>query len=138
MTTGPWHPMAVGATGRGHLRASDADREQVLDAIKAAFVQGRLTLDELDMRAGRALASRTYAELTAITADIPAGLIGAQPPPTTARAPTRKPINKKAVAWGVCAIILPAVLGAAFLTYYGGFLVLFLLAFIGATVTAQP
>ena len=71
MTTGPGDRKAVGARGGGHLRASDADREQVIDTLKDAFVQGRLTMDELGMRTGQALVSRTYAELTAITADIP-------------------------------------------------------------------
>jgi hypothetical protein len=131
--------MAAGATGRGRLRASDADRERLLDTLKTAFVQGRLTKDELDTRAGQALGSRTYAELAAITADIPAGLIEPQPPPSkTARAQIRKPINGKVVACGSCMIILPVALGAAFLTYYGGFLVMFLFAFVGFTVSAQP
>ena len=40
--------MAAGATGRGGFRASDADREQVIDALKVAFVQGRLSKDELE------------------------------------------------------------------------------------------
>jgi DNA-binding PadR family transcriptional regulator len=62
-------------------RASDADREHVIDMLKAAFVQGRLTRDELDVRVGQALASRTYAGLGALTADIPAGLTGARPLP---------------------------------------------------------
>ena len=31
------------AAGRGHLRAAHADRERVIEALKAAFVQGRLT-----------------------------------------------------------------------------------------------
>ena len=79
MTTGPRDPMAAGAAGRGHMRASDADREQVLDILKAAFVQGRLIKDELDIRAGQTLASRTYAELAAVTADIPVAPI--EPPP---------------------------------------------------------
>ena len=35
-------------------------------------------------------------------------------------------------------ILLPAGLGAAFLTYYGGFFVLFLFALIGLVVTAEP
>jgi Domain of unknown function (DUF1707) len=61
------------------MRASDADREQVIDVLKAAFVEGRLHKDELDARAGQAFASRTYAELTAVTADIPAGPAGVQP-----------------------------------------------------------
>jgi hypothetical protein len=38
--------------GRGHLRASHADREHVIGTLKAAFVQGMLTKDEFDLRAG--------------------------------------------------------------------------------------
>jgi DNA-binding PadR family transcriptional regulator len=66
-------------------RASDADREHVIDMLKAAFVQGRLTRGELDVRVGRALASRSYAGLAALTADLPAGLTGARPPPLPGR-----------------------------------------------------
>lgn len=36
---------------RGRLRASDSEREQVIGALQAAFVQGRLTQDEHDARA---------------------------------------------------------------------------------------
>ena len=138
MTTGPWDPVAAGAAGRGGLRASDADREQVIDALKVAFVQGRLSKDELEVRAGLALASRTWAELTAITAEIPGALVEAQLPSTPARAGTRKRVNKKVAAWGACAIILPPALGAAFLTFYGGYLVLLLFAFIGLMVSGGP
>ena len=53
------------------MRASHADREQVIEALKDAFAHGRLTKDELDARAGRALAARTCAELAALTAGIP-------------------------------------------------------------------
>jgi hypothetical protein len=140
VTTGPRDPMAAGAAGRGHMRASDADREQVLDILKVAFVQGRLVKDELDIRAGQTLSSRTYAELAAITADIPVAPI--EPPPLRpplrpVRTDARKPVNKKAVAWSTCAVVLPPAMGAAFLTYYGGFVVLFLLAFIGFTVSSR-
>jgi hypothetical protein len=44
----------------------------VLDMLKAAFVQGRLTKDELDLRIGQTLAARTWGDLTALTDDIPA------------------------------------------------------------------
>jgi hypothetical protein len=71
---------AAEGRGRGDLRASDADREQVIDILKAAFVQGRLTEDELDTRADRVYESRTYAELAEVTADIPAELTGARSP----------------------------------------------------------
>ena len=64
----------------GHLRASHADRDRVIDGLKAAFVQGRLDQDEFDHRVGQALASRTYAELAALMADLPAGLTDAWPP----------------------------------------------------------
>ena len=137
MTTGPGDRKAVGARGGGHLRASDADREQVIDTLKDAFVQGRLTMDDLGMRTGQALASRTYAELTAITADIPAWPIEV-PPPMPARIPARRPINKKAVACATCMIILPPALGAAFLTFYGGFIILFVFAFAGLVVASGP
>ena len=56
-----------------------AGREQVIAALKAAYVQGRLTKEEFDLRVGQALAM--YAELDALTADIPAA-----PPAVTARA----------------------------------------------------
>jgi hypothetical protein len=55
----------------GRLRTSHADRDQAIDVLKAAFVQGRLTKQEFDLRVGRVLASRTYADLRALTADIP-------------------------------------------------------------------
>ena len=74
--TGPEDPAAA---GRGRIRAGHADREQVIEALKNAFVQGRLTRDELDARAGRALAARTRAELAALTADIPVGPAVARP-----------------------------------------------------------
>ena len=58
MSTGPRDQMPAGATGHGatgHGRflASHADREQVVDRLKAAFVEGRLTMDELDARPAR-------------------------------------------------------------------------------------
>ena len=129
------------AKGRGHIRASDADREQVIDALKEAFVRGRLTKDELTVRAGRALVSRTYAELTAITADIlvtiPAWLTEARPS-KPGRAPARQPVNKRAVAWTTGMIVLPPMVWAAFLTYSGGFIILFLLAFAGLVAATGP
>ena len=48
---GPGNEIA-GGQDHGRLRASRADREQVVDVLKAAFVQGRLTKAELDLRVG--------------------------------------------------------------------------------------
>jgi hypothetical protein len=77
------------AAGRGHLKAAHADREHVIDLLKAAFVQDRLTKDELDARTGQALTARTYAELGVLTADIPATLPAARPPRQPARPQNR-------------------------------------------------
>jgi hypothetical protein len=83
------------------LRASRADRERVIDLLKAAFVQDRLTRDEFDVRVGQALASHTYAELAAVTADLPVDLIGTLPPRPTARTRRRISMNA-AVTGGAC------------------------------------
>jgi hypothetical protein len=79
-------------------------REQVIDLLKAAFVQDRLSKDEFDERVGRALTSRARAELVAVTADIPAGLAGPRPPRPPARRPGRIPMNT-AVTGGACVAI---------------------------------
>jgi hypothetical protein len=79
-----------GAAGAlGQLRTSYADREQAIDVLKAAFVQGRLAKDEFDLRVGQVFASRTYADLDALTADIPSAVTSAQPSAVHAREPGR-------------------------------------------------
>jgi hypothetical protein len=93
MVVGPGDERAVGPGGRSYsyLRASHADREQVIDVLKAAFVQGRLAKDELDLRLGRVLASRTYADLSALTADLPVRLTRAGPPEQVRQLGTGQP-----------------------------------------------
>ena len=101
--TGPDSETAAAqGRGRGDLRASHADRERVIGTLKAAFVQGRLTEDELGERAGQVYASRTYAELAEVTADIPAE-------PTEARR-RRDPWRATKIAWRIeYALILPGI-----------------------------
>ena len=60
-------------------RAGHADREQAIEALKTAFVDGPLTTSELVARTGLALGARTYADLAALTADIPAEPVAAKP-----------------------------------------------------------
>ena len=127
------------AAGRGHLRTSHADREQVIEILKTSFVQGRLTKDELDLRAGQALASRTYAELAALTADLPAAPAVAQPR-TAAQAESWLTM-KRAVTCSACMLIPTAmvtVIGWAAAGRPDASLVslLSLLAFFVATVVA--
>jgi Domain of unknown function (DUF1707) len=77
------------ASARGRLRTSRADREQAIDVLKAAFVGGRLTRDEFDLRVGQALASRTYEDLGALTADIPGWVTALQSSDKDSREPGR-------------------------------------------------
>jgi len=87
--------------GHGGLRASDADREQAVDVLKAAFMQDRLAKAEFEAHVGRALASRTYAELAAVTAGIAAPLSTVQPPhaPSPVREQrTRRKISQAGLA----------------------------------------
>jgi hypothetical protein len=53
--------------------AASADRERAVGVLRAGFAEGRLSQDELDDRLGRAYSARTYGELWALTADLPAG-----------------------------------------------------------------
>ena len=90
--SGPEGEMVVPEGRRGSLRASHADRNLVIDTLKAAFVQGRLTKDELDARVSQTLAARTYSELADVTADIPARSNLAEPP-QPARAQAAQPVK---------------------------------------------
>src|ERR1700734_3193079 len=63
--------------GYGSMRSSSADRERGIDVLKAAFAEGRLTRDEFEERSGQVYRSQTYAELAALTADLPVGPLGA-------------------------------------------------------------
>ena len=93
---------------RGRFRASHADREQVIGTLKAAFVQGRLTEDELGARADRVYAARTYAELAKVTAEVTADI---PVEPATARRP-RDPWRATKIAWRIeYAVFLPGIAG---------------------------
>jgi hypothetical protein len=124
---GPEDDMAAGAAGPGFMRASDSDREQVIEALKDAFVRGRLTKDELDAQAGRALAARTCAELTALTTRIPPApaLAGSARPLAPARRrplvpARRRPLAKAAAGSGGCLALAAAAIWASFILDPGG------------------
>jgi hypothetical protein len=99
---------AAGSRSRGELRASDADREQVIGAVKNAFVQGRLTGDELGARVDRVYTSRTYAELAEVIADLPTALTGAR----SARGPW---LATKRAWWFEYAVFLPGIVAVLLL-----------------------
>jgi Domain of unknown function (DUF1707) len=121
----PGAQMAAAASGRGRLRTSRADRDQVIAVLKAAFVQGRLTKDEFEARIDRALTSRTYAELAEVTADIPAGLTDTQqvpeskPPRRPARRRTQISMNTAVSAGAFLAIVTNIAMVGALVTGNG-------------------
>ena len=103
----------------GQLRASHADREQAIEQLKAAFVDGRLTKDEFDLRVGQTLASRTYADLTAVTSDLHArpaavGPAAARPPSSPIRT-----LAKAARRSGVCLLVAFVIVGVLAMTTNG-------------------
>jgi Domain of unknown function (DUF1707) len=71
--TGEVSPAASPGDGRPELRASHADRDKVVELLRIAAGDGRLTAEELDERLEAALTARTQLELTVLTADLPAG-----------------------------------------------------------------
>ena len=89
--TEPQDHRSARSARRGRLRASHADREQVIDTLKDAFVQERLTKDEFDERAGYALAARTHADLAALIADLPAEPPAIRPPRQPVAARPKRP-----------------------------------------------
>jgi hypothetical protein len=74
------------------VRASDADRDQVIAVLAAAAGDGRLTAEEFDERLEAALSSRTLGELAALTADLAGG--PGRPVAAAAQAPDVIRINK--------------------------------------------
>jgi Domain of unknown function (DUF1707) len=129
---------AAAGRDRGHFRASRADRERAIEVLKTAFVEDRLTRDEFDLRVGQALASRTYADLAALTADIPAEPAVAEPAvaepavaePAVARSAVAEPagapgnpartLARAARRSGICMLVPLALVGIIALTNAAG------------------
>jgi uncharacterized membrane protein len=70
MAVGHGYPAA--GSGRGNMRAADADRDRVVEVLQLAYSEGRLSKDEYDGRVGNALSARTYADLDQVVTDLPA------------------------------------------------------------------
>ena len=58
-------------TDDGGIRASDADREHVVEILREAYSAGRLSLEEFDERTTLAFASKTWGGLRDLTRDLP-------------------------------------------------------------------
>ena len=80
-------------TGDGGIRASDADREHVVEILREAYSAGRLTLEEFDERTSLAFAAKTWGGLRELTRDLPQQARLAIPPPDPQVKPARdKPL----------------------------------------------
>jgi Domain of unknown function (DUF1707) len=102
------------AAGRyPYMRASTADRDRSVEVVKTSFVEGRLTMEELDLRVGQVLVSRYFEELMALTADLPVGPHGRLPAHSVTPA-SRRGFEAATVAlvlgWLMVLIVVGAVL----------------------------
>lgn len=62
------------------LRVADADRDRAAEVLRQAAAEGRITFDELDERVSLAYAAKTFADLEALTSDLPGPGISAPLP----------------------------------------------------------
>jgi hypothetical protein len=81
------------------IRASAVDRDRAIDVLKAGFVEGRITDQELDLRVGQALGMRYFADLLALIDDLPAGLFSRLPAHRATPA-FRRPSRQRRIASG--------------------------------------
>jgi hypothetical protein len=106
MTGEAWQAGRDEQADRIELRASHSDRERVVETLRIAAGDGRLTSDELDERLEAALTARTYRELAGLTADLPAvpGILarsGAPDPKDVVRIARRGTSARKTGRWVV-------------------------------------
>jgi Domain of unknown function (DUF4190)/Domain of unknown function (DUF1707) len=90
------------AGGYGQMRASDRDRDSANALLQTAYAEGRLTKDEYDDRSGQLLRSQTYAQLQALTADLPGHFPSSMQ--QVQYAPVQRRTNSLAVASLACGL----------------------------------
>ena len=78
-------PTNVGPIAGGHLRASDADRDQVATVLSTAYAEGRLSREEHDERIDQLMAAKTFDDLLPITRDL---VVVGTPSPVATPQPT--------------------------------------------------
>ena len=91
----------------GGLRVSDADRDRAIAELSEHFQAGRLTVEELEDRTGRALQARTAGELAELFTDLPgrqAAVTGTGPTP--AHAGSFRPARVPTVPIAIIAVVV--------------------------------
>jgi hypothetical protein len=77
---------------RQKMRASDADRQEVVERLRAALDEGRLKMDEYLERMGLASEAITYGDLAPLYADLPeSGSLARREPAVPVPAASRAP-----------------------------------------------
>jgi hypothetical protein len=59
---------------RRETRASDAERDAVVERLHQALAEGRITVSEFDERTRSAYAAKTFHDLESLTDDLPRNL----------------------------------------------------------------
>lgn len=73
----------------GRIRASDSDRERVVEILRGGYTEGRLTLDEFNERMTAAYAAKTWSQLRELTSDLPVEVNLRRPPGSAVGPPGR-------------------------------------------------
>jgi|SRR5579875_47630 len=71
-----------------HVRAGDADREQIADRLRSSHSEGRIDLNEFQQRLERCYEAKTFGELGTLVSDLPSDDRAA---PVAARRTERRP-----------------------------------------------
>ena len=64
------------------MRAADTDRDHTAEVLRRAAAEGRITFEELDERISQAYAAKTFADLAAVTSDLPGAGVSVPAPAT--------------------------------------------------------
>jgi hypothetical protein len=83
------------------MRAADTDRDQTAELLRRAAAEGRLSFDELDERIGQAYAAKTFADLQALTSDLPGPGVRAPAPAAPRYQPPEVPAGTPAPSFSV-------------------------------------
>jgi hypothetical protein len=116
--------------GTPMLRAGDADREAVGQALRRHHADGRIATEELQDRIRRCFSARTRGELDALLADLP-------PEPSPRQRSPRQPPGRAWLPILVPVVILLAALGPATHNHRHAIWPLLLLAFIATRIVRR-
>ncbi len=105
-------------TTNGSIRASDQDREHVVEVLRTHYSEGRLTLEEFDERVSAAYAGKTWGDLLDLTSDLPVHVeLGADRVPAAADA--REPARGRGGWPGLAfASLVPLALAVALISFF--------------------